>query len=133
MSKDRASVAGVPVGLIAFCLTIVAVMWAALIFNTDRSKTLAIDQAGSDASNLAMAFRENVRGTVSAIDQLMIAITADGSEFGKHYQIPAWVKSTPLLRGINVQISIVDPHGVTVASTVGATVGDPGSVDSSDR
>jgi PAS domain-containing protein len=129
MSKDRASVAGVPVGLIAFCLTIVAIMWAALIFDTDRSKQRAMDQAGSDASNLAMAFRENVKGTINAIDQLMTAIIADSSEFGKQYQIPAWVENSPLLRGTSVQISIIGPHGGTIASTPGP----PGSVDSSDR
>src|SRR5580658_5194524 len=129
MSKDKASVAGAPLGIIALCLAIVAILWAALIFDADRSKRLAINQAGSDASNLAMAFRENVKRTISAIDQLMVAIIAETNEFGKQYQIPAWVENSPLLRGISVQISIIGPHGIAVASTLGL----PGTVDVSDR
>src|ERR1700682_1826618 len=112
MSKDRGSVAGVPVGIIALCLAIVAILWAALIFDADRSKRLAIDQAGRDASNLAMAFRENVKRTISAIDQLMIAIIAETGKSGKQYQIPAWVENSPLLRGISVQVSIIGPDGI---------------------
>src|SRR5580700_9034403 len=119
MSEDNASFARLPVGLIVLSAAIVAVVWAALIFDIDRSEKSAIRQAGSDAGNLAMAFRENVGRTVSAIDQMMIAIIAETNEFGKQYQIPAWVESSPLLRGMGVQVSISGPHGIMIASSLG--------------
>lgn len=129
MSKDNASVARLPVGIIVLSAAIVAVVWAALIFDIDRSEKSAIRQAGSDAGNLAMAFRENVGRTVSAIDQMMIAIIAETNEFGKQYQIPAWVENSPLLRGMGVQVSISGPRGIMIASTLGSSE----RVDISDR
>jgi hypothetical protein len=91
MSKDNASVARLPVGIIVLSAAMIAVVWAALIFDIVRSEKSAIRKAGSDAGNLAIAFRENVGRTVSAIDQMMIAIIAETNEFGKQYQIPEWV------------------------------------------
>ncbi len=129
MAKDNAPVARRPVGIIAFCAMIVAMLWAALIFDADRSEKSALRQAGSDAGNLAMAFRENVQRTVSAIDQMMIAIIAETNEFGKQYEIPAWVENSPMLRGMGVQVSISGPHGIMIASTLGSS----GQVDISDR
>ena len=121
MSKDKALVAYRSAEIIALCLTIVAMIWAALLFDADRSQKAAIRQARSDASNLAMAFRENVGRTISAIDQLMITIIAENNEAGGELRIPTWVDSSPLLRGISVQVAISDPDGVTVASTLGVS------------
>jgi len=129
MAKDDASVARLPVRIIVVSAAIIAVMWAALIFDFDRSEKSAIRQAGSDAGNLAIAFRENVRRTVSTIDQMMIAIIAETNEFGKQYQIPAWVENSPMLRGMGVQVSISGPQGIMIASTLGNSE----RVDISDR
>ena len=77
MSRGNESGASPQLGVVTLCLTIVAVLWAALIFDAGRSEKAAINQARGDASNLAMAFRENIKRTVSAIDQLMITIIAE--------------------------------------------------------
>ncbi|HTV28212.1 MAG TPA: PAS domain S-box protein [Xanthobacteraceae bacterium] len=129
MSENTRSAARLPAGIIALCVTIVAVLWAALIFDMNRSGQLAIKQAGSDAGNLAMAFRENVKRTISAIDQLMLMMIAENNENGNPYRIPAWVENSPLLKGMSVQVSIAGPDGIMVASSLGVTK----RVDISDR
>jgi diguanylate cyclase (GGDEF)-like protein/PAS domain S-box-containing protein len=130
MSKNNGSGGRVPVRVIAMCLTIVAVLWAALIADGNRSEKMAIKQARSDASNLALAFRENVKRTVSAIDQLMMTIIAENNESGDEFHIPAWVGNSLLLRGIiSVQVSIVGPDGIIVVSKLGGTE----QIDISDR
>ena len=54
-----------PMGVVTPCLIIVAALWAALIFYGSQSEKLAIKQGRSDASNLTMALRENVRGRLA--------------------------------------------------------------------
>jgi PAS domain S-box-containing protein len=129
MSKDKWAVARLPVGIIGLCLTIIAMLWTVLIFDADRLERAAIEKGRSDASNLAMAFRENVQRTVSAIDQLLLTIIAENNEIGNQYRIPTWVENSPLLNGLSVQVAISGPDGVTVASTLGVT----GRNDISDR
>jgi hypothetical protein len=129
MPKDNPSVARLPLGIIALCAVIVAMLWAALIFDIDRSEKSALKRAGSDAGNLAIAFRENARRTVSAIDQLMLTILTENRETGDEYDIPTWVKTSPLLKGMSVQVSIARADGIMVDSTLANT----GHVDISDR
>jgi PAS domain S-box-containing protein len=129
MSKDGGFFARLPVGVIALSMTTIVILWAALFFDADRSERAAIKQARSDASNLAIAFRENVRRTVSAIDQLMIAIIAETGEFGDQYQIPIWVEGSPVLRGTSAQISMSGPHGIIISSSLDLK----GPVNISDR
>jgi PAS domain S-box-containing protein len=129
MAKENRSTARQSLGFIALCLTIIAVLWTALVVDADRSQETAIKQARSDTSNLAIAFRENVKRTVSAIDQLMITILTENSESGDDYHIPEWVKNSPLLNGVSVQVSIADANGFTVASSLGII----GRTDLADR
>jgi PAS domain S-box-containing protein len=129
MFKRKLSVAGLPVGIIALCTAIIAVLWAALIFDIDRMERSALKQAGSDALNLATAFRENIERTVSAIDQLMLTILAANRENGQDYNLPKWAASSPLLTGMSVQISMSDANGIMAASSLGSG----GRVDISDR
>ena len=129
MAKENKWGARLPVGVIALCLTIVAVLWAALIFDADRSEKTAIRQARGDASNLAIAFRENVSRTLSAIDQLMLTIIAENSESGDELHVPAWVRNSPLLRGVTLQVGTAGPDGILVKSSLDAA----GPVDISDR
>jgi PAS domain S-box-containing protein len=129
MPKHAAMVVRIPLEIAVVCVTVVAMLWAALIFDIDRSQKLAIKQAASDAGNLAVAFRENVKRTVSAIDQLMLTIIAENNASGGPFHIPPWVESSPLLSGLSVQVSASGPDGVMVASSLGVS----GRVDISDR
>jgi hypothetical protein len=129
MPQANAPVARMPLGIAVLCLAIVAMLWAALTFELDRSEKVAISQAASDARNLSIAFRENVRRTVSAIDQLMLTIIAENSASGDLYHMPAWVERSPLLSGMSVQVSMSDQDGIMAASNLGTS----GRVDISDR
>lgn len=129
MADQTTSVARPPIGIGALCLTVVAVLWAALFFDIDRSQKQTLKQASNDAANLAMAFRENVQRTVGAIDQLMLAIIVENRESGDEYDIPSWVKKSPLLKGLSLQVSIAGADGIVIDSTLPIR----GQVNISDR
>ena len=119
MSKTTALIARLPFRVVGLCVATMAMLWTVLLVEADRSERAATEKARNDASNLAMAVRENVRGTVGAIDQLMITIIAENNESGNAYHIPAWVENSPLLRRLSVRVAISGPDGVIVASTLG--------------
>ena len=129
MLSKNGSGARLPLGVFGLCLAVVAALWAVLIFDVERSRSTAVKQARSDASNLTMAFRENVRRTIGAIDQLMATIVAANEDAGDELRIPTWVNTAPLVREIGVQIAIAGPDGITAASTTGPAA----PVDISDR
>jgi hypothetical protein len=52
----------------------VAMLWSGLFYDSMRTEEVAIDQARKDVSNLALAYREHISRTVSAIDELLIAV-----------------------------------------------------------
>src|SRR5690242_2565643 len=72
-------------------LLLVAALWSVLLYDSRRGIDAAVEQARKDATNLAVAFREHISGTVGAIDQLMIAIAAEQSEHPDAYRLPSWL------------------------------------------
>jgi PAS domain S-box-containing protein len=119
MLRANGLIARVPFGIIGLCVATMAMLWTVLLIDADRSERAATDKARNDTSNLAMAFRENVRRTIGAIDQLMITIITENNESGSEYHIPTWIENSPVLRGISLQVAISGPDGVIVASTLG--------------
>ena len=119
MSIDKGRIARFPFGIVALCLFTVALLWAALIFDIERSKTAAIEEARHNVENLAIAFRENVKRTVSAIDQLMVTVVAENNRTDGKTHIPAWVKDSSSLQGMTVQVALIGPDGIMIESSTG--------------
>src|SRR5882672_2225641 len=112
MSKADEFCTRQPMGIFFLGTTFIAVLWAALIFDTSRMKHEAIDRAESDAKNLAATFQESIKGTMSGIDQLMIAIIAANNQSEDRYQIPRWIENSPLLKRTLVQMSMAGADGI---------------------
>jgi PAS domain S-box-containing protein len=110
-------------------MSTLAMLWGALIYDARRSQEGAIAQSRRDATNLAMAFREHIQRTVSAIDQLLVTIISQLGDDPDQYRIPAWVERSPLLHGMAVQVGIAGPDGIVRDSNLGVS----GRVDLSDR
>jgi len=116
-------------GMAALAAVMIAMLWTALLYDARHSREIAMTQAGRDARNLVVAFREHIRRTVGAIDQLMVAIVADHAANPAEFRIPAWVEGSPLLKGMALQVSLIDKTGILRASNLPTS----GHVDLSDR
>jgi PAS domain S-box-containing protein len=122
---DRTS----PWATIVACAACLSVLWGALFVEARKLEESEIAQASRDAANLATAFQEHVSRTVSAVDQLMVTMIAAQQESGRWDTIPTWIRSSPLLQGLALQVAIAGPDSVLRASTV--ELG--GRIDVSDR
>jgi PAS domain S-box-containing protein len=116
-----------PLAAILLCSLVIVLLWSALLYDLRRSKDAAIDQAQRDVGNLAIAYRENILRTVSAIDQLLIALAAEHAD--NDYRIPDWIGKSPLLQGLAQQVALIGSDGIIRQSTLGVS----GRVDVSDR
>jgi hypothetical protein len=119
LSAKSQIVTRLPLAVIFLCTAIVVMLWAVLIYDVNRSRTTAMDEARRDLTNLAIASRENVAGTVSAIDQLLIAIAAAHATHPGQYRIPEWIGRSPLMRGLLFQITLIAPDGIIRGSSMG--------------
>ncbi len=122
---DRTS----PWATIVVCAACLAVLWGGLIFESRKLKDAEIAQAGRDVANLATAFQEHVSRTISAVDQLVVTMIAAQRETGNWESIPTWIRSSPLLQGLALQVAIAGPDDILKASTVELI----GQIDVSDR
>jgi signal transduction histidine kinase len=118
-----------PKGIFPLCLAFIVIFWAALIFDLYQMKSTALTRAQDDAKNLAFTFQEGVKRAMDGIDQVMLAIISENDESGNTYRIPAWAVNAPLLAGIVLQISMIGPDGIEVASSTSPIKG----IDLSDR
>ncbi len=117
-----------PLAVIFLCTAIVVMLWSALVYDVGRSRTTAMEVARRDLTNLAIASRENVAGTVSAIDQLLMAIAAAHAMHPGEYRIPEWIERSPLMRGLLFQITLIASDGIIRGSSMGGE-----GLDMSDR
>jgi diguanylate cyclase (GGDEF)-like protein/PAS domain S-box-containing protein len=108
----------VPIAIVFLCISFVILIWAGLLYDRKRSEDLALEQGRKDVSNLAIAFRENITGIITAIDSLMVTIDADHANHPDDYSIPQLVKNSPLLKGLALQVSLLGPDGIVRASNL---------------
>ena len=118
-----------PRAIIILSAAFVVMLWSGLFYDSTRTEELAIDQARKDVSNLALAYREHISKTVSAIDELLIAIVAEHTRSPDQYRIPEWIEGLPIFRAMAVQLSLAGPDGIARFSNLGLS----GRVDVSDR
>jgi PAS domain S-box-containing protein len=97
--------------IVVFAGAVLVLLWGALQFEAQHDEDAALRQARKDTGNLVVAFREHIGRTLTAIDQIMLAIKAEYLQDPDHYQLPHWLKNSPFLSGIAVQVSIIGADG----------------------
>jgi PAS domain S-box-containing protein len=122
-------IARLPIGAVVLCISIIAIVCSAMLYDLDRSEEAAIEQARRDVSNLAIAYREHISRTVGAIDQLLAAIAYEHARRSDEYVIPDWVGRSSLLQGLALQVGLIGPDGIVRATNLDLA----GRVDVSDR
>jgi len=130
-SAKRLPAIKLPLAIGLFGLCVIALLWGGLIFEARQERDVALSQARTDTANLVIAFREHVRRTFTAIDQVMLAIKAEFTADPDHYRLPNWLANSPFLSGMAIQVAIIGADGYLRESSLG----DPpeGRLDLSDR
>ncbi len=117
-------------GILLFGTVVLALFWAGIGHDALRERSTAVTQAERDTTNIAIAFREYIAGTIDAIDHEMLTVKAEFAADPDHYHLPSANGASPLLSGAVVQIAIIGTDGRLRESNLGSP---DSEIDLSDR
>jgi PAS domain S-box-containing protein len=121
---------GLGLSILACGAAILVILWGSLAVDSAEQRSLRLAQAGRDSTNLAIAFREHISRTLTALDQIMLAIKAEHEADPARFELPKWLDHSSFLAGLAVQVSLVDADGQVRATNIDS----PGaSINTADR
>src|SRR5258708_3463712 len=120
---------GLGLSILACGAGILLILWGNLIVEAAQQRELRIAQAGRDTANLAIAFREHISRTMTALDQIMLAIKAEHEAEPERFEIPQWLDHSSFLAGLVMRVSLADAGGRIRATNAGAAADRPDIVD----
>ena len=118
---------GLGLSILACGAAILIILWGSLAVDSATQRSLRIEQAGRDTANLAIAFREHISRTLTALDQIMLAIKAEHEADPARFELPKWLDHSSFLAGLATHVTLVDADGqvrTTTFGTGGAPVND---------
>jgi PAS domain S-box-containing protein len=125
-----ARLGGLGLAILACGAGILLILWASLIADSFEQRSLRLNQAARDTANLGIAFREHIGRTLTALDQIMLAIKAEHEADPERFDLPKWLDHSGFLAGLAMQVTLVDADGQIRATNLGLP---GGPVNVSDR
>ncbi len=111
----------------ASIILFIGVVAAALVADQRQS---ALDRASAHAANLAAAFEEQVRRVLDNVSGAVELIAQRIEKEGPDFDLSQWAPLIPIVAKSTIQVSIIGPDGMLVASSLSKT---PKPVNLSDR
>ncbi len=111
-------------------LCTLAVIWGVLGLHLWEEQHRSLRDAETRTANLARAFEETVSRSIALLDQALDFARASYLLDPGNFQIGPWLADKIVLRGISVQIAIIDATGMMVTTSA---PGPQTGVDLSDR
>ena len=99
-----------------FCFLVL--LWASIIIALNHEYHAAEASAVQSTGNLARAFEESTRHTISQIDQVLLSVRAFSAALGERFDFNQWARTQTLPDKMTTAIWMVDRTGLTVAGTL---------------
>ncbi len=104
-------------GIVGFVTVIVLVMWVAVGVSVYSSREAALENMTSDASNLTLAFDDELTHTLDTVAGTMDAVANRMRAKGSDMNIHAWSRELPIVTGPIIEGGIIAPNGMLIAGT----------------
>jgi diguanylate cyclase (GGDEF)-like protein/PAS domain S-box-containing protein len=112
-----ARVAGVETAVVAVSLALIAALWWAAVFQSDRERQQTVDAANRQNSNLAIAFEEHTVRTIRGVEEAVLLVAKEYERYGKAVDIGSLVEDGLMDGRLFTNIVVVDEHGDLVLSS----------------
>jgi diguanylate cyclase (GGDEF)-like protein len=93
-------------------------MWSGVAAALYHEYLVAEDAAGVSTSNLARAFEESTRRSISQIDQILLSARGFYTAQGEHFDFNEWARTQTLPDQMTAAIGMADRNGHVFADTV---------------
>ena len=116
--------------ILALVTVLLLVIWGSIFGYVEKTREVSLALAERTTANLARAFEESVRRTVSSIDQALLYMRRDYEAAPGKFDAATAFNDAVSMHTLGVQLSVTDENGILVASSKGMPVQ---KVDLSDR
>ncbi|HIJ63000.1 MAG TPA: response regulator [Rhodospirillaceae bacterium] len=116
--------------ILALVTVLLLVIWGAILGYVEKTRQVSLAMAERNTANLARAFEESVRRTVSSVDQALLYMRRDYEAGPQKFDAAKAFSDAVSMHTLGVQLSVTDESGILVASSKGMPAQ---KVDLSDR
>jgi len=114
-AKDRAEI--LKLGIVGFATAIIFVMWVTAGISIYNSQDDALADMNSNASNLTLAFDDELTHSLDTIAGTMDAVANRMRAKGSDMDINTWAREFPIVTGPVIEGTIIAPNGMVVSGT----------------
>jgi PAS domain S-box-containing protein len=104
--------------VIALALTLL--LWAGVSAYLHYERKQVLTNAEHETSVFARVIEEQTVRTLQGVDQVLFFLRAAYLRDPLHFDLTEWGRSTQILGGLALQLSILDAQGISIASSLGA-------------
>jgi diguanylate cyclase (GGDEF)-like protein len=97
----------------------IAVVWCGIWLHLAQQRQEIEAQAARDSGNLAQAAAESIGQTIAGVDDALRFVRAVYGTDPKHFDISAWGSRVNRLRGVALELALIDQNGMLTASSLG--------------
>jgi len=108
---------GLRFSIAAVVVAVIVSMWAGVVISIDQSRETALKDMEASATNLALAFDEEVTHTLDNVAVTMDAVANRMRAEAPDTNIYAWSHQFPIVAGPIAAVGIIAPNGMLVADT----------------
>ncbi len=101
--------------IVGFCLTLIGIIWSAVIVHGNFQQQEMIDNAIRQNSNLAMAFEEHTVRTIKGADAALLFLRREYARLGARIDIAKYVADGTIDSRLFIYLNVFDEHGISVA------------------
>jgi signal transduction histidine kinase/ActR/RegA family two-component response regulator len=111
------------IGILVWAAILIALAWLGAMDAIYAQRTQAIARQEADASNQALAFEDQLRGQLLALDQTLRILEREWEVSPETFDIASWRHSAVLIGDLSLHIFIADANGIIRESTRPELVG----------
>ena len=104
--------------IIALVVAFSTVIWGAIFFYVQTTKSVSISMAERGTASLALAFEQSVSRTVTGIDQALLYIRRDYETHPQSFDAKNALKTALAAQGLLVHLTIIDENGFVTFSSL---------------
>lgn len=110
-------------------ITAFVVAFFTLTLYLDQQYERTIENARVTTDNLTRVFEQHIVRSIKSVDQALLFVRTEFEKDPDHFNLDSWANHDYFLSDLAVQMALIGPDGMMVASNVAST----GAVDLSDR
>ena len=118
-SQARRTGRAVRLGVFAFTIFLLALLWGGLTIQLGYDKQQTLDRAWTRSANLSAMDAEYTTGVMRAMDQTLLGAKQDYEKDPAHFDPAAEVPKYAALRDISFQLGVIGADGYMLSSSLG--------------